>query len=319
MKKQISFLLFLLFATIVASSQVRYLENISEDIVVETHTYISKDGQNLDMDIYFPAQDFETERPLILYVHGGGFQGGERNSEGNVEFCTRFASLGYVAASISYRLTRKGTESGFGCQCPANEKLNTFYAAVEDLQDATFYLIENRMELGIDPQKIILAGSSAGAETVLNAAYEPPYCYGLDSGPVDYAGVISMAGAIPDTSRIYEESAVPSLLFHGTDDNLVPYATAPHHYCIEDQPGYLILHGSYTIAQKLDQLNVPYWLHTSCGAAHEIANTPKTKYFDVMVDFCFNFVLNNSTESKKTVIEGKKQNPNYESFNFCNE
>jgi acetyl esterase/lipase len=319
MKKQVSFILLLVFVTFFATSQERYLDNISEDIVVETHTYISKDGQNLDMDIYYPAQDFETERPLILYVHGGGFQGGERNSEGNVKFCTRFASLGYVAASISYRLTRKGTESGFGCQCPANEKLNTFYAAVEDLQDATFYLIENRMELGIDPQKIILAGSSAGAETVLNAAYEPPYCYGLDSGPVDYAGVISMAGAIPDTSKIYDESAVPSLLFHGTDDNLVPYATAPHHYCDEDQPGYLILHGSYTIAQKLEQLEVPYWLHTTCGAAHEIANTPKTKYFDVMVEFCYNFVLNNTAESRHTVIEGKKQNPDYETFNFCNE
>ena len=319
MNKQATLIILLFLFVFSAEGQERYLAPMTSDIVVETHTYISKDGQNLDLDVYYPARDIETERPLILYVHGGGFQGGERNSEGNVEFCTRFASLGYVAASISYRLTRKDKEGGFGCQCPANEKLNTFYAAVEDLQDATFYLIENRMELGIDPQKIILAGSSAGAETVLNAAYEPPYCYGLDSGPVDYAGVISLAGAIPDTSKIYEESAIPSLLFHGTDDNLVPYATAPHHYCEKDQPGYLILHGSHTIAQKLKHLEIPYWLHTSCGAAHEIANKPKTEYFDVMIDFCYNFILNGTAESRHTIIEGKKQNTDYESYNFCEE
>ena len=319
MNKQATLIILLFSFVFSVAGQERYLDPMPSDIVVETHTYISKDGQNLDMDIYYPARDIETERPLILYVHGGGFQGGERNSEGNVEFCTRFASLGYVAASISYRLTRKDKEGGFGCQCPANEKLNTFYAAVEDLQDATFYLIENRMELGVDAQKIILAGSSAGAETVLNAAYEPPYCYGLDSGPVDYAGVISLAGAIPDTSKIYEESAIPSLLFHGTDDNLVPYATAPHHYCEEDQPGYLMLHGSYTIAQKLELLEVPYWLHTSCGAAHEIANKPKTEYFDVMIDFCYNFILNGTAESQHTIIKENKQNTDYESYNFCEE
>jgi acetyl esterase/lipase len=319
MIKHTALSIFLLASVFWTKSQERYLHPVAGEISVETHTYISKEGQNLDLDVYYPAEDSETERPVILYVHGGGFQGGERNSDGNAEFCTRFAELGYVAASISYRLTRKGKEGGFGCQCPANEKLNTFYAAVEDLQDATYYLIENRKLFGIDPQKIILAGSSAGAETVLNAAYEPPYCYGLDSGPVDFAGVISLAGAIPDTSKIYAESAVPSLLFHGTDDNLVPYATAPHHFCEENEPGYLVLHGSSTIAQKLDQLEVPYWLHTSCGAAHEIANTPKTSYFNVMADFCYHFVLNKTAESRHTIVKEKKQNPKYESFNFCEE
>ena len=245
------------------------------------------------------------------------FSKGQRNSEDIQEFCTRMAGYGYVVASISYRLTRKDTETGFGCNCPATDKLNTFYAAVEDLQDATFFLIERREMLGIDPQKIILAGSSAGAETVLNTAYQPPYCYGLDSGPVSYAGVISMAGAIPDTTVLYDESAVPSLLFHGTDDELVPYATAPHHYCKEGDPGYLMLYGSYTIAQKLEQLEVPYWLHTTCGAGHEINYIPMTKYFDEIVDFCYNFVINKSAESRQTVVDGTLQHTGFEQFSFC--
>jgi acetyl esterase/lipase len=242
-----------------------------------------------------------------------------RNSENIQDFCRTISSYGYVVASISYRLTRKDKEGAFGCDCPANEKLNTFYAAVEDLQDATFYLIENREQFGINPQKIILAGSSAGAETALNTAYEPPYCYGLDSGPVSFAGVIGMAGAVPDLNRIYDKSAVPSLLFHGTNDNLVPYATAPHHYCDEKTPGYLVLHGSHSIAEKLSQLKVPCWLHTTCGGGHELANTPLTNYFDEIVEFCYNFVVKENGESRHTIIEGETKNVDYNYINLCAE
>lgn len=297
----------------------RYSEFQFDEINMETYTYATKDGENLDLDIYLPNYDSEAERATIIYVHGGGFQAGKRNGEDIQKFCKQLAGYGYVVTSISYRLTRKDKPGGFGCECPAVDKLNTFQAAVEDLQDATFFLIENREQFGINPQKIILAGSSAGAETVLNTAYQPPYCYGLDSGPVSFAGVISMAGAIPDTTVIYDESAIPSMFFHGTDDNLVPYATAPHHYCDKDSPGYLVLNGSYTIAQKLEKLDVPYWLHTNCGAAHEMANKPMTEYFDEIIEFCYKFVINEEKESIQTVINGTQKKSEYEQFNFCTE
>ncbi len=312
-------LLFLIIfcSALISKAQERYLDQISDEVTVQTSTYVSKDGENLDMDIYTPDYDPEIERATIIYVHGGGFQTGTRNSEDIQKFCTDLAKYGYVVASVSYRLTRKGKEGGFDCNCPAVDKLNTFQAAVEDVQDATFFLIQNREQYGINPQKIILAGSSAGAETVLNTAYQPPYCYGLDSGPVSYAGVISMAGAIPDTISVYDESAVPSLLFHGTDDNLVPYATAAHHYCDRNKPGYLVLNGSYTIAEKLNKLNVPCWLYTVCGAGHEIANKPMTEYFDDIVEFCYRFVIKSEGDSRQTIVEGKQNTEKYQSYNFC--
>ena len=309
----------LCFLSLNVLAQERYKEEITDSAKVETVTYAFKDGKSLDMDVYSPAADNQAKRPLIFYVHGGGFSGGVRNEPGIQAFCKRLARHGYVVSSISYRLTRKGTESAFGCDCPAVDKRNTFNKAVEDLQDATFFMIKNRDKMGIDPQKIILSGSSAGAETVLNTAYQPPYCYGLDSGPVSYAGVISMAGAIPDTSRIFKESAIPSLLFHGTCDNLVPYASAPHHYCKENEPGYLILHGSYTIAQKLKKLGTPYWLYTYCNSAHEIAGKPMTDNFDEIIDFCYSFILNKGNEQKSTIKKGNNATCEYQSFNFCNE
>lgn len=309
----------LLLFSLNTSAQERYQEEITDSVRMETYTYAFKDNQSLDLDVYFPEFDNQSKRPLVIYVHGGGFSGGKRNDPGIQEFCRKIARRGYVAASMSYRLTRQGTATAFGCDCPAVDKINTFHKAVEDVQDATFFMIKNMDKMGIDPHKIILSGSSAGAEAVLNTAYLPPYCYGLDSGPVSYAGVISMAGAIPDTSRIYKESAVPSLLFHGTCDNLVPYASASHHYCKETQPGYLILHGAFTIAQKLKKTETPYWLYTYCNAAHEIAGSPMTDNFNEIIDFCYTFVVNNGTEQRVTVKKTNNKACEYQTFNFCTE
>ncbi len=315
--KYLSFALFLFFIAFeVVSAQERYVDEITDSVGVETFTYVEKDGHPLDLDVYLPVFDAELERPVFVYVHGGGFSGGKRNEPQIQEFCKKVARRGYVTVSVSYRLTRQGTKTGFGCDCPANEKLATFDAAVEDLQDATYFLIEHREQLGIDPHKIILAGSSAGAEAVLNTAYEPPYCYGLDSGPVSYAGVVGMAGAIPDTAKIYDESAIPSMFFHGTCDNLVPYGTAPHHYCNEGQDGYLMLCGSHSIAEKLRKLGKPYWLHTTCGGDHGLAGLPMSKYFDEIMQFCHDFVLNGSKDQIHTIVSGE-HNCGYPQYNYC--
>ncbi len=309
--------LFILVSNINLLGQQRYKEEITDSTRVETFTYAIKEGKSLDMDVYFPINDTQTKRPLIFYVHGGGFSVGKRDEPGIQKFCKKLARYGYVVSSITYRLTRQGTKSEFGCECPAADKIITFKSAVEDLQDATFFMIKNHEKMGIDPYTIILSGSSAGAETVLNTAYQPPYCYGLENGPVSYAGVISMAGAIPDTLKLYKESAIPSLLFHGTCDNLVPYATAAHRHCNENQPGYLVLHGSYTIAQRLRNLGTPFWLYTYCNAAHEIAGRPMTDNFNEIIDFCYSFVINKGTEQRTTVIKTNNKSCEYQSFNFC--
>ena len=58
------------------------------------------------MDIYYPnlTIDPSPERPFIMIVHGGGFQGGDKNEGGIVDLCIFLAERGYVCASINYRL-----------------------------------------------------------------------------------------------------------------------------------------------------------------------------------------------------------------------
>ena len=311
----ISFSIFL-FCFSGLRAQEPYLEEVTDSVDIETYTYAEKDGQKLDLDIYLPIPGAMENKPVFLYVHGGGFSAGKRDEPGIVDFCRKVARRGYTAVSISYRLTRKGTDSAFGCDCPSGVKLSTFSEAVEDLQDATFFLVQHYGQFGIDPHCIILAGSSAGAETVLNAAYKPPYCYGLDSGPVAYAGVISMAGAVPDTTVITNETAIPSMFFHGTCDNLVPYGAAPHHYCKEDQSGYLMLYGPEVIAGKLRRLGKPYWLYTICGGDHAVAGMPMTDYFEEIIRFCHDYVLEKKLEQRHTIIPGR-HNCDFPDYNYC--
>ena len=317
MKRMIYFIL-VIFLPHIGLSQNRYQEIIADSVEVSTYTYATKEGEKLNLDVYQAYEDWEENRPIILYVHGGGFSGGTRDGAGIQQFCKRLAQLGYVSVSMSYRLTRKGKPEGFGCDCPAMDKLATFDAAREDIQDASFFLVENRDMFRIDPYRMILAGSSAGAEAILNAGYQPPMCYDLPKGPVSYAGLISMAGAMTDTAYIYDESAIPSLLFHGTCDNLVPYGIAPHHFCDENSKGYLMLYGSYPIAQKLRELDVPYWLHTTCGAGHEINWEPMVEYFDDIKEFCYEYIILGKREFRETVIPGDQTECTYGQFDFCN-
>ena len=270
-----------------------YKDAIYEVHEPDTYTYAIKGKDTLQMDVFLPKGTTDPGRPVVLFVHGGGFAGGIRGGETHNEFCRQLASRGYVAVTMSYRLTMKG--KSFHCDQPAENKVKTFQAAVNDVREATTALVDMAKNIRIDPNQIVLAGSSAGAEAVLHAAYWAPGLFneGAQSLPDEfsYAGVISFAGALVDVDMITAVNALPTQLFHGTCDNLVPYGSAAHHYCEPGDPGYLMLDGAHSIANHLHKLGKPYYLHTTCGGGHEVAGTPMTKYVEEIVDFLYNDVV----------------------------
>ena len=109
-----------------------------EEIPVLKTTHIYKD--TLGLDYYTAKAEEAATQPLVVLVHGGGFYEGRRDGAGEEKFSREMASMGFNVASISYRLTRKG--QGFGCDCPASAKIETFLAATEDLMAAVDYLNE---------------------------------------------------------------------------------------------------------------------------------------------------------------------------------
>ena len=177
-----------------------HLDPAFEVAAPSTYTYAIKGEDTLGLDVFLPMHESNAKRPVVLFVHGGGFSGGQRGGENHVAFCKALASRGYIAATMSYRLTMKG--KSFHCDQAAENKVKTFQAAVNDVREATQFLREPcRKNWPLNPEMIILAGSSAGAEAVLHAAYWPVDAFNEEANksfPADfsYAGIISFAGAI---------------------------------------------------------------------------------------------------------------------------
>ena len=230
------------------------------------------------MDVFTPKNIKKTDSlPVLLWMHGGGFSGSHRAYPDDTNLVKYAAEKqNYIGVSIDYRLLRKNKTTGFGCDCTKDEKMETFKQAAIDYLDAAKFLVERAQMLQIDPTKIIAGGSSAGAEGILNAVYMKDY-FVTDKNAynsVSFAGVFSCAGAVVDARYITKENAVPTVLYHGTDDRLVPFANASHHYCDPKKAGYIMLDGSEVIANQLEEFDTAYSFNIVKGGGHEIARIP---------------------------------------------
>ncbi len=250
------FIIVFMFTSLLAQSQEMFVGQVYANIEKSIHTY----ADTLQLDFYTAKESRATlNRPLLLLVHGGGFAGGKRDNPEETKFAQTMATKGYAVASISYDLTRADKPNDFGCDCPAALKIETFKTNTENILDAVDYL-KNDTDFNFDPNKIVLVGSSAGAEGILNTVYMQAYPDYADVHleRFKFAAVVSFAGAVLDSRYIQEGNAVPAFLIHGAKDQLVPYTSAPHHFCKLTDFGFLPLDGSKVIAERLKQLNAPH-------------------------------------------------------------
>ncbi len=114
------------------------------DVVYSTAP--GKDGQNIElkMDCAFLKKSDGQPMPVIIYIHGGGWSGGNRNL--GLPFSIAFARGGYFACTISYRLSGEAI----------------FPAQVYDVKAAVRFIREHAEQLVIDPDRIGVWGHSAG-------------------------------------------------------------------------------------------------------------------------------------------------------------
>ncbi len=269
----------------------------------ETYTYATKDNEELKFDIYYPDNfDQEKSFPALVWMHGGGFSGGIRDAHDETELVKTAAKKGYLGVTISYRLTRKGTKEGVGCDCPLEIKKETFYKASEDYLDAVSFLLKNQVKFKLDQNKIIAGGSSAGAEGILNAIYMKNEWFGKKFQNINFAGLFSLAGAAVKEAVLDNQNTIPAVFFHGAKDNVVPYETAPHHFCDKIKPGFMILKGSKTLANFYKENQKSYFLFTSNNGQHEISNIPFA-YLDEVFKFFDLTVLNNKFQTVEITVD----------------
>jgi len=241
---------------------------IASDIEKKTFTFVERDSA-LELDFYQKKGDPET-RPCLIFMFGGGFVEGARDIPYYNEYYNFLVEHGVKVAAIDYRLGLRGRSQEVGVfnTAPLKESIDM---AVEDLYAATSYLLEHADELGIDPDRVLVSGSSAGAITSLQGDW---YKRNNDALSVvlpddfQYRGVIAFAGAIfSDTGKPdYDRAPAPTLFFHGTDDETVPYKKRKLF-----NKGFF---GSHFLADRFDQANYPYCFFSVEGAGHEIAGSP---------------------------------------------
>lgn len=256
-------------------------------------------------------------RPLVIFVHGGGFYTGTRMNPGIATFCNRLQDAGFRVASISYHLHLAGQD--FHCDQPTANKIRAVEVAALDILRATAHFVALANEYHINPSKVFLIGSSAGAEAILHTAYWPRNRYpGADFTLPDgfaYAGLVALAGALENLDLVNATNAVPTMFFHGSSDPLVPFGTAIHHYCPKRTPGAWLLHGSGSIAAHMEALKASYHLHVACGAGHEMAGSPLDNHVADMVLF-MERVLQGMT-FQEVVTEPGIHNRQFGSCAFC--
>jgi acetyl esterase/lipase len=210
---------------------LRYRDDVFTDFIKTSDiTYasaVTAGGRalTLTLDAWAPKGDTVTTRPAIVWVHGGSFCCGDPATDGFnktspelVDQAQVFAHKGYFSVSINYR-----TEPG-GCSAaaPSGSCITAIQEALADTQTAVRWLRANASTYGIDTNRIAVGGSSAGAITAMNVAYN-----GNDSGVPAGATVraaMSFSGA--HLMGKIDAQDPPTFLMHGTNDPLVPYQWA---------------------------------------------------------------------------------------------
>jgi len=234
-------------------------------VPTQTVRFAEVDGRDLHADLFLPENSASRSRPAVLYLHGGGWRGGER-AHGRA-WADFFTARGYVFIALDYRLFPPAT----GLEAPG------------DVKCGIRWVKDHAANYGIDPERLVLFGESAGGHLATLAAYSegnsrlPSSCA---PGDTSVAAIISfyapgdlVVRAVSDPvalegftgvpleghRELYEllspinhigPRAPPTLLVHGGADSVVP------------------LDASRAMAARLAQAGVPHALFTLPYAEH---------------------------------------------------
>ena len=199
-----------------------------------------------------PKHQATDKRPVIVFFFGGGWNGGTPTQF--VKHCEYLAARGMVAITVDYRVfKRQGVKPN---QC------------VADAKSAIRWMRQSADSLGIDPQKIVAAGGSAGGHLAASTATLPDYDEATEDleissvpnamalfnpvlltasltdkyevAPKVQKNLLKRMGPKPSMlSPVHHIQAGmgPSIIFHGTADRTVPFKTANIFHQLMDKKG----------------------------------------------------------------------------------
>jgi acetyl esterase/lipase len=254
--------------------------------------YVGNGNQRQMLDLYLPEAKSDTPRPLVVYIHGGGWEGGSKDQAGVLFGLIK--NKPYAGASINYRLS--------------NEAI--WPAQIHDCKAAIRWLRGHAKEHNLDPDKIAVFGISAGGHLVsmLGVSGGEKELEGdlgdcddqssrvtcvLDfCGPSNFltfggegtiinvddpkTGLSKLIGGTvkekPDAARsaspvnYLSSDDVPFLIIHGDKDNIVRYAQATE------------------FRSALEKARIPATLITGTGGGHVFFSIPLFERMGAFLD-----------------------------------
>lgn len=230
------------------------------------HLYKTVGDTRLHLYAFMPkGWKAEDKRPAVIFFFGGGWKGG--SPEQFVPQCKHLASKGLVAMTADYRVkSRHGT---------------TAKACVADARDAMVWVRENASKLGIEPGRLAAGGGSAGGHiAACLGCIDPPKKEALSSRPNALFLFNPACVLAPlDEKQVFPEDRIKKLKARmGTD----PKNLSPAHHTSKDDPPAIVFHGTadptvpyataVTFTQRMKAVGVRCDLMSYEGAKHGFFN-----------------------------------------------
>ena len=236
----------------------------------ETYTFVERDSA-LRLDVYRPEQPRE-DKAAVMTVFGGGFFSGARDNREMKEWADALLDRGFTVISIDYRLGFK--DSSMVASHSKLLQLTDLFRfcidiATEDCAAAVAWVYSNAQMLDIDPSKLILTGSSAGAITVLQLDYSRANSLEQASAlPAGWkpAAVIPYSGGIMCHKRElrWADDPAPTMLMHGKKDKIVTYKSF-------GLPFSSKMFGGKKVDKAMNRQEIPHWFISFDDIGHEVA------------------------------------------------
>jgi acetyl esterase/lipase len=232
------------------AEKARPAGRLAEMIDMEADVEYAKAGDiSLKLDVLKPKTASDKPRPCIVWIHGGGWQGGDKAS-GRGRLSRYVAGGDYVGVSVGYRLTDKGS----------------WPAQIHDCKAAIRWIRASAEKLGIDPEKIGVWGSSAGGHLVshLGSSGDVKEVEG-DLGTtgissrvacvVDFCGPSDFTAFAADSPRVNQPGQPVYKLLGGPLKEKTDEAkqASPITFVTPDDPPFLIVHGTDDRTVPIDQ------------------------------------------------------------------
>ena len=229
---------------------------------------LANGSRSLLLDVYQSGEECTAPRPLVVLVHGGGFEIGSKQSAPWPSFASELTDQGYVAISIDYRLIGDDPvpsaefqpirdailNSGVGpvISNDLQAQADAIASSIEDATNALRWIEANDDDLCVDMNRFAIWGESAGSVIGLHVTY------GLDEYSIyspepqvmiDYWGRFIYDG-------LMDPGEPPLLILHGDQDDVVDYSFAQ------------------AIQAEAAASNIPYAFYTVTGARHSFDEVP---------------------------------------------